>query len=191
MGILPAILADARGITLDVTGLQCGLIEGRCEQESQPIIPQEQLIISRCHGAHGARRIGRTGDHSPGLSNGVDAALAARCSAKRCSVIEIATAIPIAIPTVALKGVSQRSRVPPPGCGTIVLTPLLCKCNEILDGSVKKPTQPYTLPLPANSHSIETVIPVSGSDERQAMDSNCETRFQCTRAMFVERLLIL
>ena len=79
MSILPAIFADSRRIALDVTGVQRDLIEGRREQQSQSRIPQNEVFVDRRHGARGAHRICRAGDHSPGLSNRVDAALAVQC----------------------------------------------------------------------------------------------------------------
>src|SRR5208282_3919165 len=154
MSILPAILSDSRRIALDVTGVQRGSIEGRREEQSQSIVTQDEIFVDCCHGARDACRIRRAADHAPGLNNGVDAALAAQCRPKRSSIIKIATAIPVTIPTFALKGVAQRRRVPPPGCCAIVLTPLVSERNEIRNGGAKKPTQPYAFALPARADLV-------------------------------------
>ena len=72
------------------------------------------------------------------------------------------------------------------GCASL-LAAAIGKRSECRQRGMKKPTEPYTLPFSANSHSIQSVVPVSRPDERQTMGSDSETRFKCTRAMFVER----
>jgi hypothetical protein len=90
------------------------LIEGRREQQSKSVIMQDEIFVDRRHGTRGACWVCRAGDYSPGLSDRVYAALAARCRPERRSIVKIAAAIPVAIPTVSLKGIAQRRRVLPP-----------------------------------------------------------------------------
>src|SRR5664280_1386444 len=184
MGILPAILADARRIALDIAGFQMGFIERRREQQRQFIITQDEVVVDCRHGARGAYRVRRAGDHAPGLSDGVDAAFAARYRPERRSIVKIAAAIPAAIPTVSLKGLAQRRRVLPPGCGAIVLTALLGERNEISNGGVKKPTQPYAFALAAGADPVHSVVPVASTDQRQTVRSERKTTIETARAVF-------
>ena len=71
-----------------------------------------------------------------------------------------------------------------PGCGTVVLTALLRKRNEIRDGGAKKPTQPYAFALPTHSDPVESVVPVSPADQRQTVASERKAAIETAGAVF-------
>ena len=82
MRVLAAVLAHARRIALDVAGIVRRLVERRREQQRQSVVAADQMFVDRGHGARGARRIGRAGNHAPGLRDRIDAAFAVRGRAR-------------------------------------------------------------------------------------------------------------
>ena len=77
MGVLAAVLADARRIAFDVAGIERRLVEWRGEQGRQPILRADQLALDRSHRPRrpfGRRRAGKRG---PGLRDAVDPAFVA------------------------------------------------------------------------------------------------------------------
>jgi hypothetical protein len=119
---LSSVLADNGRGSLDVSGIERGLIERRREEEDESIITPDEVSIHRRHGLGSARRIRGRRDHRPRLCDRIDAAFAACCRAERCAVIEVATPVPVAIPGVALLSISHGSGVLPPHRGAHRLT---------------------------------------------------------------------
>ena len=50
VGILPAILPYAGDVSLDVTGIQIRLVEGRVQELDQRLVPVDKALIRRLHG---------------------------------------------------------------------------------------------------------------------------------------------
>src|ERR1041385_7998239 len=111
--------------------------------------------------------------------------------AQRRPIVEISPPVPSAVPPIFFQRFRNLCCVLPPVRCAGMLAAMIGQRSKCRQRGMKKPAQPYTLSFSANSDSIQTVIPVSGSDERQAVGADGETCFQCTRAMFVERFLIL
>src|SRR6188472_915611 len=105
--------------------------------------------------------------------------------AQRRPIVEISPPIPSAVPAIFFERLCDLCCMLPPVSCAGLLAATIGQRSKCRQRCMKKPTEPDTLPFSANSHSIETVIPVSGSYERQAVAADGETRFQCTRAMFV------
>ena len=53
--VLPAVLADAGHVPLDVPRLQIRRVEGRVEQLDEPGVAVDQVLVDRPHGLGGAR----------------------------------------------------------------------------------------------------------------------------------------
>ena len=51
MRVLPAILANARRIALDVTRIVIGAVERRREQQRDPVVVPDQMLADRIHRA--------------------------------------------------------------------------------------------------------------------------------------------
>src|SRR5665213_444707 len=98
MTILAAVLADARWIALDVSGVERRQIEWWGEEQDQPVIAANEVLIDRRHGLRGVDRIAGAGDHAPRLCDRIDAAFGIQARAERGSVVEIGPAIPLAVP---------------------------------------------------------------------------------------------
>ncbi len=69
MGVLPAVLTDARHITFDVAGIVSCLIEGRREELHEPILPIDQPLLYRVHGLACALFAAGAGEHGPRLGD--------------------------------------------------------------------------------------------------------------------------
>jgi hypothetical protein len=67
MGVLAAILANARRIALDVAGIERRLVERRREQQHEAIAAMHELAVERGHRLDRAPRIARSGQRRPGL----------------------------------------------------------------------------------------------------------------------------
>src|ERR1017187_6138438 len=102
MGVLAAILTNARRIPLDVTRIERGLIERRPKQQRDAILDANQLSLNRRHRTRCTLRIGGAGDHGPRLGNGIDLTFVAGRRSQWRSVVEPSAAIPIAVPRFTL-----------------------------------------------------------------------------------------
>src|SRR5437016_8161440 len=111
--------------------------------------------------------------------------------AQRCSIVEICSPVPSAVPPVTFEGFLQVRGMLPPTCASSLLAAAIGERSERRQRFMKKPTKPYTLTFATHPHPIHTVVPVSGSHQRQTVTANRETCFQRTSAMFVERSFFL
>ena len=98
MRVLPAVLAHARRITLDVAGILGRLVERRRQEQHGPRRPPYQVRAHRVHRALGAGKGCRAGEHGPGLRDRVDLALVVLRGAERRSVVIVGPAVPVAVP---------------------------------------------------------------------------------------------
>src|ERR1700744_6650370 len=101
MGVLAAVLANARRIALDVAGIERSLVERRGKQQRQLVLRPDQSALHRRHGPHRTRWLGGAGDRCPGLRNRVDSALVIGCRAERRAIVEPGAAVPNAIPSLS------------------------------------------------------------------------------------------
>ena len=116
MGVLAAVLADARHVALDVAGLQGALVERRVEELDQLVVAAHQTLLDRVHRRSGPRRVRDAGDHRPGLRDRVDLAFVVLGRAEGRAVVEVRPAVPGAVPGVRLQGRPQRlGPLPAPG----------------------------------------------------------------------------
>src|ERR1035441_4253134 len=72
---IPAVFADARQISFDVARVMICLIERRGKYQIQPFRTPHEMLVDRGHGTRSASRFRGATDNSPGLNNGVNAAL--------------------------------------------------------------------------------------------------------------------
>src|SRR5687767_4500412 len=73
MRVLPAVLAQAGGITLDVSGVLRRAVEGRREQEDDAGPAPDEVGAGRVQGAVRETRGHGAGERGPRLRDGVDA----------------------------------------------------------------------------------------------------------------------
>src|SRR5690606_4608392 len=86
VGVLAAILTNARWIALDITRLLNGDVERRRKETQQFTLVIQQVLFERSHRLFGTFRIGNAGQHAPRLRDGIDLAFVAVLRAKRCAV---------------------------------------------------------------------------------------------------------
>ena len=116
VGVLAAVLADARQVALDVAGVHRLGVERRREQEDQPSLAVDQPGVRRTPspGGRDRGRPRRRARPTTAASESIwQAALLGR--AQRGAVVEVGAAIPVAVPGVGLAGGGQLAR--PAGAG--------------------------------------------------------------------------
>ena len=131
--VLPAVLAHARDVSLDVAGLEGRAVEGRREEQDEPVSPPDQVLVDGRHGPPAPLGIGGARDHSPGLRDRVDAALVVGRGSERRPVVEEGAAIPVAVPAVALERELQGVRVLAPGERALRFPALLGQAGELVE----------------------------------------------------------
>ena len=163
VGVLPAVLAQARRIALDIARVRRRMIERRREQQGQSVVWQNQFAID---GLHGLRRAGRprsAGQHRPRLGDGVDAALLAGRRAERGAIVEPPSPIPVAIPGLAFEGAVQRLDVRPPLCNSRMIAAVLRDVCEVAQRRVQEPAEPDALTLTALTDPVHAVVPIAAA----------------------------
>ena len=75
VGVLTAVLADARHISFDVAGLKGAFVERRVKQLDQFVADTHQSFLNRVHRRLSSRRVCCPGNDRPSLRDGVDLAL--------------------------------------------------------------------------------------------------------------------
>src|SRR5262249_6376457 len=162
MGVLATILPDPRQVSLDVTGIQWRAVEGGAEKEEKSVTAPHQVFL---HGGHRARApgwLGRSGDDTPRLRDRIDPTLRIRRRAERRPIVEVRTAIPVAVPGLSLERVLENADVPPPPFGTRPLTARVGQLRPFPEHGVEKPAQPDAFALALVADAIHPIVPVSG-----------------------------
>src|SRR5512145_303787 len=104
MRILAAILADTRGITLDVAGVAIRTIEWRGEQEDQLLASPDEILLDRGHRPRRPGGLGGARDYPPRLRNRIDAAFRVEGGPQGGPVVEISAPVPVSVPRMLLEG---------------------------------------------------------------------------------------
>ena len=125
-------------------------------------------------------------EDSPGLDNGVNAALLVLGRAERRAIIEEGPAIPLSVPTVTLESGLERADMQPPGFGALVLAARIRNLGELPENCVQEPAEPNTLALALLSNAVHAVVPVARADQRKTVTADSEASVQRSGAMFKE-----
>ncbi len=188
MGILAAVLADARRIALDVAWFERRVgVEGRREEQRNALVPLEELVFRR--GERGRHLAGfpGSGQHRPGLRDRIDPARRAPGRAERRTVVEIGAAVPGAVPTVVGERTAQRRHVSTPAFGEIASSARLGERCERLERRMEEPAEPHALAASAGTDEVHAVVPVARAHERQAMDADRQISLDAQHAVVEQR----
>ena len=167
MGVLAAVFANARRIALDVAGIESGAVEWRGEEDHEPVVRPNQLLLHRGHRPRRARRLRGARDHRPGLRDRIDPAFLARGGSQRGAVVEIGAAIPVAVPRLRFQGGLERGRMLPPRGGTRLLAATLGHRREVAERRMEKPPEPDAFPAPLPADPVHAVVPVARAHQRE------------------------
>ena len=115
--VLPAVLADARQISLDVAGILGGVVEGWGEQQHEPVAEAHEELVDGSHRLLRSCADACSRQHGPRLGDRIDPAFVVDGRAERGSVVEERPAIPVAVPSVALQSHFQCLHVCSPTVG--------------------------------------------------------------------------
>ena len=166
VGVLAAVLADARQIALDVAWIDVGLVERWREQEDETVTASNEVFLDRGHRPLRVGRIGGSREDTPRLGDRVDAALDVHGGAKRGAIVEEGSAVPVAVPAVALDRPPERLHVGSPALRARTLTAGLRDRREGGHDGVQEPAQPDALAPALVAHPVHPVVPVARPDER-------------------------
>ena len=111
VSILSAVLAHARNVAFDVTGIERRFVEGRIKQLNQSGIAADQQLIHALHRLARAAWIASAADHRPALRQGIDLTFRIGPGAERFSIVEVGAAIPLAVPGMSLDVLLQLPRL--------------------------------------------------------------------------------
>src|SRR5581483_10768984 len=117
--VLAAVFAHAGQVPFDVPRVPGRAIEWRGKEKDKPVAATNQILFHRCHRPHTAGRLGRPGDHAPGLGDRVDATFTIRDRTQRRAIVKVRAAIPIAVPGFSLERRLERPHMPTPRLGTL------------------------------------------------------------------------
>ena len=168
MAVLTAVLAQARGVTLDVTRVEGRAIERRREQQGKTGVGAHEALRHRGHRSARPNGVGCARKDRPGLRDAVDLAFIRAFRAEQAAVVKGAAPVPFAIPAVLLDGLLDRSCVGPPAHGTGRVAGVGIGGHQV-DGRDQKPAQPDAGPPAAFAHPVHPVVPVAGSDQGHAI----------------------
>ena len=183
VGVLAAVLADARQIPLDVARIDLGMVEGRREQQDEAVAPPDEELLHRGHGPTGVVGIGGPGEHAPRLGDRIDPALRVLGGAERGAIIEEGPAVPVAVPAVALERPPERLQVGPPARRPGQLAAgLRDRCERGQDG-MQEPAQPHALAPALIAHPVHAVVPVARPDQRQPVGADFEAPVERRRTV--------
>src|SRR3972149_4095014 len=161
MGVRAAVLANARGIALDVAGSDSRMVEWRGEKDHESLVPPNQMLLDRGHCLCRAGRLRGARDHSPGLRDRIDPAFLARDGSERCAVVEIGAAIPVAVPRLRFQGNPERGRMLSPCDGTRLVATVLGHGREFAERRMEKPSEPDAFPAPLPADPVHPATPVA------------------------------
>ena len=176
MRVLAAVFANARRIALDIAGIERGSIEGRREQQGQPVVATDQFAIQRGHRAQRATGRRSPGQDRPGLRDRVDPTFLVCGRAERRSIVEEAPEIPIAIPGLPLERDFQRVGVHRPLVRALGFAAPRRNRREGDKRRMEEPTEPDALALALFADAVHAVVPIARAHERQPMPAHRKTR---------------
>ncbi len=187
VGVLAAVLPDARQVPLDVARIDIGMIEWRGEQQNEAVTRPDEELLHRGHRLAGVGRVGCPGQDAPRLGDRVDPAFRVLSGAERGSIVEEGSPVPVAVPAVPLERLSERLHAGPPALRPRPLAAgLRDRCEGGQDG-MKEPAQPHALAPALLTHPVHAVVPVTRSDERQPMGADLEAPVDRRNAMVEQR----
>ena len=182
VGVLRAVLPDSRRIGRDVARIEVRAVEGRREQLDDPQLLVHKLMPRGVHGRPAARRI-QSGQHRPGLGDGVDAAAAGFVASKGAPIVRIGPQIPLAVPALGLH------------CGAHALVQRCEPCairgvrrnpGVIRRADRQKLAQPHALAPALRAHAVHSVVPVAASHLAQAVLAEIRRPTEGAHAVLVQ-----
>ena len=128
------------------------------------MFPVDEL---REHGVHRLVRalLRRARDHGPALGDTVNAARIASGAAQRCPVVHIGSPVPCAVPALLVCGAQGIVRE----AEQLLLHRRFAQRREDACGIAEKPAEPDAFSLSLDADAIHGVVPVAGTDERDAV----------------------
>src|SRR6476661_6337809 len=114
VGILAAVFTNARHVSFDIARIPRHTVERWSQEENEPVPPVHKMLFDRRHGARSAARVFGAADYSPGLRNGIDAALRVCSGTEWRTVVKVRAAVPFSIPPVPFDRGLQCTYVEPP-----------------------------------------------------------------------------
>ncbi len=122
------------------------------------------------------------------MRNGIDLRLGRFLRTKGSAVVEIPAPIPSAVPRVILNGRDKSRNTTTISKRFFLISPL-DEFGEISQDANFEPGQPDTLAFAADADPIEAIVPISRSNQREAMRTRGGRMGNGPSAMFEQRSL--
>jgi len=139
------------------------------------VAPPHEVLVNGRHGPSHAAGIGGAREDAPRLRDRRDGASIAAGGAEGRAVVEIRATVPVAIPCFSLERLLDGPGMGGPSVGALCLAASRRDRSPFCEDRVQEPGEPHALPLALDAYAIHSVVPVPGSHQRQAVDSNAET----------------
>src|ERR1700694_1454150 len=144
------------------------------------------MLFNRIHRQCGMVRFRRSRDYAPRLCNRVDFALVALVRTQRCAVVVIAAPIPLAVPACAFERQPNGRCALPPARRAGAFVACLRIGRECRYRREQKPGQPDAFAAALFTDAVHAIVPVAGTDQRQAVRAQREADIERTRAVLVQ-----
>ena len=182
--VLPAVLADSRRVPLDVAGVERRLVEGRGEEEDEPVAAPHEVLVHGRHRASRAGRVRRRPRSRPRTARSSRSGTPRRGRSERRPVVEEGAPIPVAVPASRLDRGFQRSTCSRQrGARSVVSAPLRER-RELVQVRVEEPREPDALPLPSKPTrfmpSFQSPDPIRGRPCAPDVRLRSSARAQCS-----------
>src|SRR5690606_16577171 len=160
--------------------------EGRREQLDQACVVAYEVVLDCLHRLFLALRVACTGDDAPALRDRVDAALLGGSGAEWRAVVEVRAPVPLAVPAMRFRGDHVRVRPLQAVAVDGRIAAFVRDRAESAQRGDQKPAEPDALALPFRADTVHAVVPVAGTDERQAARTDGACALQCAHTMIVD-----
>src|SRR5690606_36613404 len=110
-----------------------------------------------------------TGQHAPRLRDGINLAFITVPRATRRAIVVETTAIPLAIPTIALAGFGQTLQMRFPDIDVLLVLACFSSRDALAERIGEVPAEAHALALSLHADEVHAVVPVAAKDQRQAV----------------------
>ena len=169
VGVLSAILPDARRIRLDVPRVPAIGREGRRQQSHEAFVDIDEFTLDCAQRPLRPRRRAASRNDGPRLRDRIDPAFRVLSRTPRPPLVVERTPVPLAVPPVLLRGVRQLACAPSPTISLFLCRSLLTDVGEAIHRSDREPREPDALPPAQTSDPVHAIVPVARTDEGQAV----------------------
>ncbi len=187
MRVLASVLAHARYVAADVTGIRFRRVERRIEQLHEPLIAPHEPRIQCFHALTCAFGGADARQHRPALRDRVDLALGILGGAERRAVVEVRAAPPGAVPAVLLDVAREALALASAAFGERRIAARLRERFELTQYFAQEKAEPHALAAALQADHVHAVVPIAAADQRQSVCAEAQSMLDRADRMLIER----